>query len=53
MTSDGLQSPDGGDPLVVDRYGETMVVNVTAGMSPQELGFCVSHHRTGTRRVRP
>ena len=36
---DDLALPDGGDPLVVNPYDDAMVGNVTAGMSPQQLGF--------------
>lgn len=36
---DELELPDGGEPLVVDPFDDTMVGNVTARMSPQQIGF--------------
>lgn len=36
---DKLELPEGADPLTVDPYDDTMVGNVTARMSPQQLAF--------------
>lgn len=36
---DGLDLPDGGDPLAIDPYDDTMVGNVTARMAPRQFGF--------------
>jgi len=36
---DDLTLPDGGDPLIVDPYDETMVGNVTGRMTPGHIGF--------------
>ncbi len=39
MQFDKLDLPDGGDPLIVDPYDDTMVGDVTARLSPQQIGF--------------
>ena len=36
---DDLTLDDGGDPLIVDPYDETMVGNVTTRMAPGHIGF--------------
>ncbi len=36
---DELDLPDGGEPLAIDPYDETMVGDVTARFAPQQVGF--------------
>jgi len=39
VSFDDLTLDDGGDPLIVDPYDETMVGNVTTRMAPGHIGF--------------